>query len=91
MIGLVSYSIYVEPPLKTRVPIEKTWRSLITNCGFQMQMENSLNANMFYERYENIQWNLDKAIFISMDQPGIANHVTMKVKMNPTQFKDPDT
>ena len=56
-----------------------------------MQLENSINANMFYEKYQNTQWNLDHGIFLSMSNVGTSKQVTMEIKMNPTQFKNPET
>ena len=53
IIGLVCYSIYNEPEIKSRVPVEKTWRSMAANCGYEMMLENSLKANMLYDQYQN--------------------------------------
>lgn len=63
---------------------------MVTNCGYDVYMENSFKFNYLYELYEDTaNWSLE-GVFIVKEHPS-KGYVTLKVKMNPTQFNDPDT
>jgi hypothetical protein len=51
LIAALIYAYTLEPTHKPKVPIEKSWRSLVGNCGYEAHMENSFRANLFYEQY----------------------------------------
>lgn len=53
-------------------------------------MENSVRANALYNEYQNLgEWEFE-GIFMSKDKPGRRGDIMMKVKMNPSQFVDPN-
>lgn len=60
IIGLAYW--YINEPsyqFKPRVKIEKTWKSIVTNCGYDSYLDNSFKCNYLYSFYEDTNnWNL---------------------------------
>ena len=48
IIGLLLYFYANEPDHKPKIPISKSWKSLVTNCGYESHLENSVRANALY-------------------------------------------
>ena len=52
VILIMIYLYSIEPTsYKTRVKIDKTWESLVQNCGYAAYEENSFRANHFYSQF----------------------------------------
>ncbi len=63
---IIGYFYIMEPSheYQPRVKIDKTWKSLATNCGYDMYMINSFKFNYLYSLYEDVSdWEIE-AVYI---------------------------
>lgn len=59
------------------------------NCGYEAHLENSVRTNFLYEQYENMgEWVIE-GIYMSEEKLGRSDETIIKIKMNPSQFRDP--
>lgn len=66
LIAVIGYFYATEPSYEyqPRVKIDKTWKSLATNCGYDMYMVNSFRFNYLYSLYEDVgDWEIE-AVYI---------------------------
>ena len=65
--GVLLYLFATEPSYhyEPRVRIEKSWKSIVSNCGYDTYVENSFKFRYLYNLYEESNgWNLE-GIFLS--------------------------
>lgn len=59
-IAIITYLLYlyiVEVQQRPRFTIEKTWKSLASNCGYEAMLENPFKANTMYSEYPQLgEW-----------------------------------
>ena len=90
---LMIYLYSIEPTnYKERVKVDKTWNSLVQNCGYVAYEENSLRANHFYAQYaDSGNWTIEGIYIGDSDLLKAKQYKKLSIKMDPTQFADPTT
>jgi hypothetical protein len=91
IIGYLLFSFITDPRSTPKFHVEKSWRSLANNCGYEAFMENSFRANSIYEEYPKLgEWTVE-GIFLK-EEPNLERKITrMYIKMDPSQFRSPVT
>lgn len=60
VVAAMVYLFVVELQQRPKYVVEKTWRSLATNCGYEAMLENPFKANSMYAEYPQLgEWQIE--------------------------------
>lgn len=92
IITVVMIYLYMqEPKHQPKVKVDKTWDSLIKNCGYRVYVENSYKANYLYSEYiDSGEWTIEGTYIASAGYVNKGTLERVKIKMNPSQFVSRD-